>query len=453
MAQRILDTIDHGSESIHGSQLTADARTRAIEHLIRGPFLDAKTADGRHVGVQAMLVSGPGGDDGLDLQSMAGAMGATDDGDMATDLRSILKLVESKLGFPLEPERFSNMLFAAYLGEDEDPRLQELARGLGRVFASDETAGRFHFFASLQFACDTDCTAVAAKGLVKSAIIDWTTVEGSRALARITGSLLASAAVLDVRAGDNRSHGKDNGPLERHVFKVYWDDHLVQDASSDRGLKINPVVSANALWPILMELRAGLRGLDEIIELAEWPEGATEARRGRASVGEIVRANVAFVGQHLTSGEWRNGCRYYPSPDAFLVALSELLADFPEHFASTVHQAARRAVEERREAARQRGPVDDAGIDPRTSLNAALRGIAAANLHLDPSPEQEILLERQSPSGAFDDPGYLYSFGRASSVPVHFRSKALTTALAARALGASRSIESGSNPPPSVRAV
>ena len=33
MAQRILDTIDHGSESIHGSQLTADARKVAIEKL------------------------------------------------------------------------------------------------------------------------------------------------------------------------------------------------------------------------------------------------------------------------------------------------------------------------------------------------------------------------------------------------------------------------------------
>lgn len=436
MAQRVLsDLLPEAPDGVTWRGRLEIARERAIAFLVDQRFAEARTADGTRVGVQALLASGPGPDDGLDLQAMApgmrlGAATAHDEpGAIADDLRAVLAFVESKLGFPLEPELFSNMLVGAYLGADPDPRVAELARSLTEVFASGDVDGQFHFFRSLRFACDTDCTGVAAKALLRSGFIDAATPSGAAWLRRINDALLRSAAVGDVPAAENASHGKDNGALVQNVVKVYWDDHRVQPAECDRGLKINPVVSANALFPILWELRARGRDPEQAIALLEYAEGNPEARASVASVAEIVGANLDYLEQFLTSGEWRSGCRYYPSPDAFLSAYSESVLEFPELFTAATVRALQQAIVERRSA-----PTDDPGTDARTSLNTALRAIAAANVGVDPGPDQEALVALQSPSGSFDDPGYLYAFGRASSVPVHFRSRAVTTALAARAL-------------------
>lgn len=436
MVQHVSRGWIEATDSAPRSRLEA-ARERAIEFLTGNDYLSRRAGDGSRVGVQALLASGPGPDDGLDLQSMAPAMGSAETSAMADDLRLVLRFVESKLGFALEPETFSNMLIGAYLGDDRDGRLRQLARGLSEIFAGLQKQGRYHFFQSLRFACDTDCTGVAARALIRTGLCDWTTREGAATLREITSALLESASVADVSAEENSTHGKDNGPLDRLVFKVYWDDHRVQGADTDRGLKNNPVVVANALFPILLELRAGLRDASEVVELLEYVEGDTAPRSGSATVGEIVAANVAYVARHLTSGEWRSGCRYYRSPDAFLAAFGELVAEFPERFGTDAVLAARQAIHARRLDVTD--DAEDVGADPRTSLNLALRAIAAQDVGVDPAPEQEALLALQSDTGEFADPGHLYSFGRAASVPVHFRSRAVTTALAARALDGARS--------------
>lgn len=436
MAQRVLnDLLPDADDGTWRAQATQRARQRAIAFLIDGRYQEARTADGTRVGLQALLASGPGPDDGLDLQAMAPGMRLGEDtsadgpGGMAEDLRLVLAMVESKLGFPLEPELFSNMLAGAYLGADPDPAVAELARGLADVFASTEVDGQYHFFTSLRFACDTDCTGVAAKALLCTGLVDPATASGAAWLGRITDALLRSACVTDVAALENESHGKDNGALVANVVKVYWDDHRVQGAECDRGLKINPVVCANALFPILWELRAATRDPEQTISLREHTHANLEPRIGAASVAEIVRANLDYLERFLTSGEWRAGCRYYPSPDAFLSAYSESIAEFPELFAGSTVRALQQAILERRASI-----SDDPATDPRTSLNSALRAIAASNVGVDAGPEQDVLVALQSESGSYDDPGYLYAFGRASSVPVHFRSRALTTALAVRAL-------------------
>lgn len=439
MVQRVSSWVVDGSQGSAPRSRVEAARERAIAFLLQSGFPDRRAGDSSRVGLQALLASGPGPDDGLDLQAMAPSMGAADASAMAEDLRLVLSFVESKLGFPLEPETFSNMVFGAYLGDDRDGRVRHLASELTRIFAPLEADGQYHFFQSLRFACDTDCTGVAARALLRTGVLDRNVREGAAWLRRITGALLRSACVADVPASENATHGKDNGSLERLVLKVYWDDHRVQDAACDRGLKINPVVVANALFPVLFELRAGLRDASEVVVLTEFVEGSTEPRSGEATVAEIVDANVAYLGRHLATGEWRSGCRYYPSPDAFLAAYGELLAEFPERFGTAAIVAARDAIRERRRDLEREST--DLGSDPRTSLNLALRAIAAQALGVDPAPEQEALIALQSESGEFVDGGYLYSFGRASSVPIHFRSRAVTTALAARALDGARSTD------------
>jgi hypothetical protein len=419
-----------------------DARERAIAFLAAQRLQERRAADGRVVGIQSTISTSADGENAMDLYAVIDGM--VGDPEQASQVfaadplretwQAIADQVQARLGFPLEPELFSNMLFVAYLGGMDDPEIRSLSRSLLSTFRNSDVRGLYHFFTSLRFACDIDCTAVAAKARLVMGDIDPHAPRGAATLRMINDRILRSAAVCSASDTENASHGKHNGELRRHVFKVYLDDHEVQGAEFDRGLKNNPVVSANALFPVLIELCRGERSLEEIISLKEYAAGATSPRTAQASVGEIVAANLGYVIGFLLSGDWRHGCRYYGSPDAFLCACSELVHHFEglsETFGLDAALAA--AIEERRASSGE-------GIaDPNNALNLALRAIAAANLGLDLTPELDPLVSLQDPDGGWSRFAPLYSFGSNHGPRIFFGSAIQTTAFAVRALGAAPS--------------
>jgi hypothetical protein len=377
---------------------------------------------GRAWGIQANLAAGPLPHEQLDLQEyFAAPAGARQQG------QTLAEWAEKKLGFPLEPELFSNMLFVATLGACGEARLEALCRSLLLTFRDSDADGLYHFFRSLKFACDLDCTGVAARACLVTGDLKLQEPAGIARLQRAANRIYRSGATRDVSAKHNQTHGKQNGTLYRHVFKVYPDDHDVQGPQCDRGLKNNPVVVVNALYPVLLELKLGRRSLDERVALCEYFEGEAEPRRGEATVAELLVANVRYVAWHLLSGDYAEGCRYYASPDTFLCFFSELIRDFPELFEPLgVSRRLGRAIEARREVA-----SDDVALNPLTSLNAALRAVAAANVGVDRSFELNLLLRCQNDDGAWNELDSLYTFGTARQI--HFRSPLLTTGFALRA--------------------
>jgi hypothetical protein len=94
------------------------ARERAIGFLKAQNLAERRMADHGAVGIQATIATGGGSAESLDLYSVL-------DGTLpyaSTDRNGIVAdMVERKLGSRLEPELFSNMLFAAQLGADPHP--------------------------------------------------------------------------------------------------------------------------------------------------------------------------------------------------------------------------------------------------------------------------------------------------------------------------------------------
>jgi hypothetical protein len=416
-----------------------EARERAIAFLIGHGIEERRAADGRSVGIQSTISTSVDGQHAIDLYKIVDGMVAESQRSAALVANDATRVpwqliadqVQAQLGFPLEPELFSNMLFVAYVGVVDNPAVRSIAKSLLSTFVRSDVRGLYHFFTSLRFACDIDCTAVAAKARLLIGELDPATKHGAARLRTINDRILRSAAVSDVAGGSNASHGKDNGSLCGRVFKVYLDDHEVQGAEFDRGLKNNPVVSSHALFPVLAELSWGLRSLDEIVPLKEYPSGAAAPRTGQASVSAIVAANLRYVKNHLTTGNWRQGCRYYGSPDAFLCACSQLAAEFVELSELIgLDTALTEAIHERR-----RGT--GAGItDPHGALNLALRAIAAGNLGLDRTTELEELTSQQDENGGWSRYAPLFCFGSTHAPRLYFGSTMQTTAFAVRALAA-----------------
>jgi hypothetical protein len=395
------------------------ATARAVAFFEGQRLGERRARDGLLVGIQAELATAPG--QALDLYAIA-------DGDAAALGHPLAVMVRKKLGFTLEAELFSNMLFTATLGASGLESVRALAPPLLATFRDSDADGLYHFFASLAFACDLDCTGVAGRARLVTGDLEPGTPAGAAALRRITQRVLRSAAVEDVSSLENQSYGKANGPLERLVFKVYPDDHDVQGPECDRGLKNNPVVVANALYPVLLELSLGLRAPDELVALKEYVEGEAEPRTGSASVAEIVAANVAYALRHLASFAFLQGCRYYASPDAFLCFFSESVRAYPALFEPL---RTRRWLAHAL-AARRRVQSAEVPFDPHTSLNTAFRAVAADNAGLPGDDERARLLAQQGADGAWSDFDSLYTFG--TSAQVHFRSRLVTTAFALRAL-------------------
>ena len=414
-----------------------NARDRAVAFLVDQRIESRRAADGRGVGIQSTICTNVDGDHAIDLYEFADGVVAKSplfSSNRRSDAgrsrwQAIADEVQARLGFPLEPELFSNMLFVAYVGVVDHPAVRRIAESLLPTFVRSDARGLYHFFTSLRFACDIDCTAVAAKARLLIGELDPSTKQGAAQLRALNDRILRSAAVCDVSDESNVSHGKDNGSLCGRVFKVYLDDHEVQGSELDRGLKNNPVVSSHALFPVLAELSWGSRSPDEIVSLKEYAHAGAAPRLAQASVGRIVAANLAYVLRHLSTGDWRAGCRYYRSPDAFLCACSQIAAEFVELSEMLgLDIALREAILERR---RSSGTGME---DPHGPLNLALRAIAAGNIRLDRTAELNELIALQDDDGGWSRYSPLFCFGSTSAPRLYFGSSLQTTAFAVRAL-------------------
>ncbi len=404
---------------------------RAVQSLMALRLTERRSGDGLRVGVQSTLATDPAGSNRFDLYDIldGSVVGAGRTGRLRADNLSrtlwqeMADEIYDQLGFPIEPELFSNMLFVAYGGELSHPHLSPIIRDLLRTFRHTDAGGLYHFFVSLRFAGDIDCTAVACRARLVTCDIDPVTMSGRAVLGKIVRRILHSAAVTNVSAEANRSAGKNNGPLHAGVFKVYPDDHAISGAELDRGLKNNPVVAANALHPVLTALAHGVFAPDDAIELREFPAGSAKPREGTMSVGEIVAANLRYADNHLRSGAWREGCRYYTTAEVFLAFYAETLAAHPWAFAGRetevlLRESVTRLVCE---------------SPPQTSLSMALLLLAANDLGLPVSGRLAAqLTRRQTHEGGWTDFAPLYKLGTAR--PVYFGSSALTTLLATVAL-------------------
>ena len=176
---------------------------------------------------------------------------------------------------------------------------------------------------------------------------------------------------------------------------VYWEDHSPR--TPGRGRKYDAVVCANALYTLSLAEQQGFR-----------PPNAG-----------IIAATNAYVAEHLRSGRYLSGTRYYPAPEAFLYAVSRLCGAFPDH-------AARLGPALRREVLRTRCR------QPQDALGLALWTAAADNAGADAGQDEcRVTLARlQQANGAWPACAY-YRMGR---VAVYFGSPLITTLFAVRAL-------------------
>jgi hypothetical protein len=317
-----------------------------------------------------------------------------------------------------QPEIFTTFLalklFGATVGASARPLIE---------WAQDKRlalAPRYHFFADPgAIAADTDCTGVALVGLYQAGAITRRTLRAG------AEEILASAASESLAAGQNRSHGKNNGELVEGVFKVYWDDGLQEGR---RGRKHDPACVANALHAVLLAARHAKLRLDGPVSVKEVRDDGTCIAK-ELDRGYIIERNVQYLMRCLDRHVLATGTRYYPSPDAFLCFASMLVTAFPEQtmclrgplleaLSVRWHQPPTRAADP---------------ANPCTALNVAMRVIAAQNLgarEVAIQREMASLVRMQRESGAWPAAA-LFKLG---SLRYYFGSEAMTTMFALRAL-------------------
>ncbi|HET9933658.1 MAG TPA: hypothetical protein VFQ35_23295, partial [Polyangiaceae bacterium] len=181
------------------------ASERGVAYLLSQRLDERAAGDGRRVGIQSNLALAPDGSAALSLYELLDGVvrGASLEPGVRERWRAISAKIEQKLGFSLEPELFSNMLFVACTGNSSHPYLKRLSSTLLGTFRNSDARGLYHFFTSLRFACDIDCTGVAARARLTAGDIDVATDAGRAALRQITERILRSAAVCDVSAEEN----------------------------------------------------------------------------------------------------------------------------------------------------------------------------------------------------------------------------------------------------------
>jgi hypothetical protein len=282
------------------------------------------------------------------------------------------------LGFEPRDEGFTAMLVLDNLPHPLPVRAQALLPALIRRVEACHRHGRYRFFPEVrEFAADTDCTALAAAGLHRHHTL--------------RPSQLKASALELLAAGAPESSAEDG--LWPGAVMVYWDDGA-EPLARPRGRKHDAVVSANVL---------------RTLHLAE----QHDSREGR----RFVDATLRHVEDHLRSGRYLRGTRYYPSPTAFLHATARLCGE--------CHDCATRL-----------GPLLRSACDtlpaPTNALDLALFIICAeiCGAPGDRRKHRAALADRQRPDGAW--PAHCYF--RTGRVPVYFGSAHLTTVFALRAL-------------------
>lgn len=236
---------------------------------------------------------------------------------------------------------------------------------------------RYRFFLARNgFPADTDCTSVAAQALWERGL------------------------VTDERYGEFAEELLTAAVPPKDVVIVYWDDD-VETGTRSRGRKYDAVVCANALVVLACARAHGLVSRD---------------------ADRAIDATRRYVVEHLTSGAYREGTRYYPYEDAFLHAAARLASRDPG--SATVLSGPLADAISKRET--------DSGPDRDRPLNVALRTIAARELgHRDGQEDRRrLLLAAQDADGGWTASPY-YTLGR---LPAYFGSRLLTTLFATDAL-------------------
>ncbi|GHE06556.1 HAD family hydrolase [Streptomyces alanosinicus] len=293
-----------------------------------------------------------------------------------------------EVGFDLGREASGAGLALAHVPPEADEG-HALSARLAPWVHSARRGRRYCFFPdNPQFAADTDCTSVALMGLFTHGLLS----EGEL---RVGIAQLLSSATPPGPSEPARDTDPDEWP---GVFQVYWEDGEEPQAWP-RGRKHDAVVCAN----ILYTLDLSPAGVD-----------SSDAR---------VQATVAYLADHLTSGGFLSGTRYYPAPEACLHAVSRLCARsryYARHLSTPLHDAFTSPGLQ---------GIPDGENGP---LNLALRIITADNLGLahDQARQRTLLLAQQRPDGSWPACAY-YRLGR---LPFHFGSPVLTTAFAVAAL-------------------
>ncbi len=290
------------------------------------------------------------------------------------------------IGFDLGDERFSASLALAHVPYETDAQDRELVERLAEVVRSGRSArNRFGFFFDHNgFPPDSDCTAMAVGGLhARGLISDVELVAYGR-------ELLAAAVAPDAET---------DATIRPGVVMVYWQD-ASDPGTLSRGPRYDAVACANALYILRHAQACGL-----------------------ADPAGIIAATTDFVVEHLLSGRYREGTRYYPRPEPFLHSVSRLCGAFADFEAVCG-------------AAVARGLADADEGEKLSALDLALTIIAADNLGGDREQHgrRAELLARQDDSGAWPAGAY-YRMGR---LPLYWGSAALTSIFAAGALSRDR---------------
>jgi hypothetical protein len=319
----------------------------------------------------------------------------------ARELRAFVQeKLGADLGFDAGDEAFSSMIALRLFASD--PAAQAtVARSLSLV-RGRSFRGRYRFFCDENgFAADTDCTGVAVSALFEAG---WLSTEELLASGE---ELLKSAAAEDVPASANldEATGKSNGELRAGVVMVYWEDFEEPDAAP-RGRKHDAAVAANALYALKLGLEMGL----------EDPRG-------------IAKSTLRYVSDHLRSGAYLQGTRYYPSPDTFLYYVSSLCRRFSDCMAELGGELRRALRRRSEEPANPGSPDDQAG-----ALNVAQRAIAACNIGATKDLRWDLveLAAMQLADGSWRAAPF-YSLGKQA---LYFGSSAVTTMFVVKAITA-----------------
>lgn len=337
------------------------------------------------------------------LQSIVGLDASFGETIAPRDLRAFVKQrFGADIGFDAGDESFSSMI-ALKLFTDDHAGLaaSQTVVGCPEVVRRGAWRGRYRFFCDRNgFAADTDCTGVACATLYEA----WMLTEEE--LLESAEELLESAAAESVPASANLDDatGTSNGELRAGVTMVYWDDGEEPGAAL-RGRKQDAAVAANTLYALKLAVEKAK---------LEDPRGIIEATQG-------------YVYDHLRSGAYLAGTRYYPSPDTFLYYVSCLCERFSECMADMGAELL--AAIERRDAE----PSNQGGADdPAGPLNVAQRALAKHNLNEDADLRRDLeaLLATQLSNGSWPAVPF-YSLGKRA---LYFGSGAVTTMFAVKAI-------------------
>ncbi|MEV7729171.1 hypothetical protein AB0P15_31250 [Streptomyces sp. NPDC087917] len=252
---------------------------------------------------------------------------------------------------------------------------------------------RFFPYGSSGFPADTDCTGMAAGALHRHGLLLAADLEAC------VRDLLHAAAPAGLVPGPRASDGV---VLVPGVPLVYWEDGA-EPGTARRGRKHDAVACANALYTVQL--------CDTLT----------------AETTQFTVASHRYLADHLTSGRYLAGTRYYPSPEAFLYAISRLCARFPASarvLSAPLHQAMNA-----REAAASATALTSG---PGNALDIALRTLTADNLSRTAGQAERRLhlVRMQQGDGSWPACPY-YRMGR---FPVYFGSPYLTTIFALKAL-------------------